>query len=111
DSAALRHARHLAHHFRQIERVVQRRDAVRDVEGAVLERKVLAVGLYATELAVERAAAQPDLRVDEDVRRDVLAAALQPEPGRPGLRSPDLEHPEAAGVCDVPAEQPLRRMA
>ena len=91
--------------------MVERRDAVDNVERRVRKRQVLAVGLHAAEVAVERAASQPDLRVDEDVRRDVLAAALKPESGRPRLRSPDLEHAQAAGVCDVPVEQHLERMA
>ena len=58
-------------HPREVERVVQRGDAVDEVEGAVGERQVLAVGLHARERPdprlVERAAADADVRVGEDV--------------------------------------------
>ena len=76
--------------------MVQRRDAVGDVERRVAERQILAVGLHAAEVAVERAAAEADVRVDEDVGRDVLAVAFEPEARRPGFRGPDLEHAQTA---------------
>ena len=63
------------------------------------------------EVAVERAAAEPDLRIDEDVGRDVLAVALEPEARGPRLRRADLEHAQAARVADVAAEQHLERVA
>jgi len=40
---------------------------------------MLPIGLYATEVAVEGAATEPDVPVDEDVRRDVVAFAFEPE--------------------------------
>jgi tRNA G18 (ribose-2'-O)-methylase SpoU len=75
---------------------VQRGHAVRQVERRVGERQMLAVGLHACEVAVERTAAETDLLVDEDVRLDVLAFALEPEPRSPRLRRTDLEHAQAA---------------
>ena len=102
-----RDPRHLLHHPREVERVMERRDAVDDVERLVGERQVLAVGLDAAEVAVERAAPEPDLRVDEDVGGDELAVALEPEARGPGLRRADLEHAQAAPVADVAAEQHL----
>ena len=72
-------ARHVAEHPRQIEIMVQRRDTVGDIEGPVLEREMLRVCLYTRKRAVERAAAEAHLLVDEDVRRDVLAVAFPPK--------------------------------
>ena len=111
DGARPRDARHLAHHPLEVERVVQRRDAVDDVEAPVRERQVLAVGLDARELAVERSAAEPDLRVGEDVRRHELAVALEPEARGPGLGGAQLEHAQPAPLLDVAPEQDLDRVA
>ena len=107
DGTAARDPSHLLHHPRQVERVMKGRDAVDDVERLVGERQVLAVGLDAAEVAVERAAPEADLRVDEDVGGDELAVALEPEARGPGLRRADLEHAQAAPVADVAAEQHL----
>ena len=66
--------------------MVERGDAVRDVERPVGERQALAVGLHAEERAdsrlVERASAEPDLAIGEDVGRDVRA------PARDHVRAP-----------------------
>ena len=74
--------------------MVQRCDAVRHVERRVGERQVLAVGLHAPEVAVERAAAEADVRVDEDVGRDdtrsrarARSAQPTPSPRRPRARA------------------------
>src|SRR6266542_2940593 len=76
----------------------------------LVERQVLSVGLHPPELAVERASAEPDALVDEDVRRDVIALALEPETRRPRLRRPQLEHPESAPVGDIAVEQDFERV-
>ncbi len=72
---------------------------------------MLAVRLHAAELAVERAATEADLGVDEDVGGDVLAVALEPEARRPRLRRADLEHAQPAQVSDVAIEEHLERVA
>ena len=78
---------------------MQARDAVDEVEGAVRERKVLAVGLDALERTdvalVELAAAEPDHRVGEDVGRDVVDAARDHVERAPAPGGADLEHPLA----------------
>ena len=108
-------ARHLAHHRRQVERMVQRGDAVRDVERLRGEGEVLAVGLDAAEradpLLVERAAAEPDHRVGEDVRRHVLAAERHEVLRRPCLRRSHLEHAHAGThvAIEQQRERVLRR--
>src|SRR5206468_10894497 len=106
-----RAAGQLANHPAEVERVVERRDAIRHVEGRGVEREVLAVRLDAAEVPVDRTAAEPDVAVDEDVRRDELALSLEPEPRSPGLRGTDLEHAQPPGALDVAIEQELERMA
>ena len=99
DAAPLRHPGHLAHHPRQVERVVEGRDAEREVERAVGERQVLAVRLNAPEsadpLGVERAAAETDHRVGQDVGADVLAASREEVLGGPAPRRSNLEQAHA----------------
>src|SRR5206468_11002525 len=65
-----------------------------DVEGRIGKGQRLTVRLHAAEVAVEGAAAEADVPVDEDVGRDELAAALEPEAGRPRLGGSDLEDAE-----------------
>ena len=91
--------------------MVERGDAVDDVEGRVPEGQVLAVGLDPREVAVEGAAPEPDLRVGEDVGGDVLAAALEPEAGRPRLRGAELEHAQPAALLDEAVEEHPDRVA
>src|SRR5437764_6624245 len=71
---------------------------------------MLAVGLHAPEVAVEHASTEPDLRVDEDVGGDEVAAALEPEARGPRLRRTDLEHAEPSPGPHVAVEQHLERM-
>src|SRR4051794_28387280 len=72
---------------------------------------MLAVRLHAREVAVEGPAAEPDLAVDEDVGRDVLTVALEPEPRAPRLRGPHLEHPQPALLADIAVEEDLKGMS
>ena len=115
DAAAAGDARELADHRAQVERVVQRRDAERDVEGSVGERQALAVGLHAQvradALLEERAAAEADQRVDDEVARHVLAAARHEVLRRPALRGAELEHAVARPhvVVEQQLEAVLRR--
>ena len=99
EAAAARHPRELAHHPPEVEGVVERRDAVREIECAGRERQVLAVGLDTLEHThpplVEDAAPKPDQRVGENVRADVLAAERHKVLRAPALRRPDLEHSHA----------------
>src|SRR5205085_8283712 len=90
-----RHPRQLAHQRTQFERVVQRRDAERQIEDLVGEREVFGVGLHARKLTVDRAATETDPRVRERVRAHVRAAARQQVWRSPALRGADLEcaHP------------------
>ena len=96
DAAAARDARELADHRAQVERVVERRDAEGEVEARGRERQPLAVGLHAQvradALLEERAAAEADQRVDDEVAGDVLAAERHEVLRRPALRGADLEH-------------------
>ena len=73
---------------------------------------MLAVGLHARERPdarlVERAAADPDVRVGEDVGGDVLDAARDQVLRRPPLRRADLEH--AHPRPHVPLEQQRERV-
>ena len=71
---------------------------------------MLTVRLHAAEVAVEGAAAEPDVRVDDDVGGDELAVPLAPEARRPRLRGADLEHPQSPPLADVAAEQKLERV-
>ena len=109
DAAAPRHARELADHRLEVERVVERRDAEGDVERAVGERQPLAVGLdpqvRPDALLEEPAAAEPDQRVDDEVAGDVLAAARQQVLRGPALRRAELEH--AVARLHVVVEQQL----
>ena len=105
-------ARHLAHHRAEVERVVERGDAVRKVEGAGGEREVLAVRLHEPERAdaplVEGRPPETDVGVGEDVGRDVRDAAGDEVLRRPRLRRPDLEHPHPRP--HVPLEQERERV-
>ena len=111
-ASAPRHASHLADHRRHVERVVEGRNAIGDVEDAVGERQMLTVGLDAAEradpLLVEGTAAEADDRVGEDVRRHVLAPARNEVLRCPGLRRPHLEHAHAG--TEVAVEQQRERV-
>ena len=72
---------------------------------------MLPVRLDPRKVAVERAAAEADVRVDEDVGRDVLAVAFEPEARGPCLRGAHLEHAQAAPPFDVAVEEHLERVA
>ncbi len=108
--AVARHARHLADHAAEVEGVVQRGDAVRDVERLVRERKALAVGLDPEErpdlLLVEGAAPQPDVRVGEDVGAHVGAAGRDDVGCAPALRRTHLQNAHS-GLEQI-EEQPER---
>src|SRR5262245_7647361 len=111
-AAATGDTRHLGNHPPQVERVVERSDAVDEVEGARREGKVLTVCLDPCErphsLLVERAAAEADERVGEDVGRDVLDSERNEVLGSPRLRSTNLEH--AHPGTHEPLEQQRERV-
>ena len=89
---------------------MQRRDAVRHIEGGVGEGQVLSVGLDAPEVSVECAAPEPDLLVHQDVCGDEVAVAGEPEARGPRLRRPDLEHAQPGRAVDVAVEENLERV-
>src|SRR5207245_5322191 len=92
DASRARHARHLAHHRRQIERVVQRRNAEPRVEDFAYEGQMLRVGVYSRKASVEGTTPEADALVRERVAADVLTATRQEMGCRPALCRADFEH-------------------